>query len=376
METAITKLLGVEAPILAFSHTRDVVAAVTNAGGFGVLGATRLLPDELESALTWIEREVNGKPFGVDLLMPAKQAGLDEPASALTKEIPEEQIEFVQGLMEKYGVAEEGADDFALAEWRASTTRPERVSELLEVAFKHKIKLLASALGTPPAEVIARAHAQGIVVAALAGSIRHAQKSVAAGADVIIATGYEAGGHTGEIGTMVLAAEVSEAIAPVPLIAAGGIVTGRQIAAALALGAAGVWMGSVWLTSPEAETDKVVRQKYLAAGSGDTIRSKVRTGKPARQLRSAWHDEWEAHPEVSPLPMPLQGMLSEGAFPRISKAAEAGVLGAIELDSYFVGQGVGMMKSSKPVGEVVRGLIEELGETIERLAHLVDDDTP
>jgi len=165
---------------------------------------------------------------------------------------------------------------------------PKGYEPLLDVAFAHRIRLVASALGGPPQALINRAHAAGVSVAALAGNVAHAVRHKAAGVDFIVAQGTEAGGHTGEIATMVLVPDVVDAVSPTPVVAAGGIATGRQVAAAMALGAEGVWCGSVWLTTEEAETQPVVKQKFLRAGASDTVRSRSLTGKPARMLRSAW----------------------------------------------------------------------------------------
>ena len=178
-----------------------------------------------------------------------------------------------------------------------------------------------NALGPPPQHMIDRVKEEGRLIGALAGKAQHAERHVAAGVDLIIAQGAEAGGHTGEVGTMVLIPEIVDAVAPVPVLGAGGIGRGRQMAAAMALGAAGVWCGSVWLTTDEAETHPVVKQKFLAATSSDTLRSRSLTGKPARQLRSAWTDEWDDPANPRPLPMPLQPILVGQARARIDRAA-------------------------------------------------------
>jgi NAD(P)H-dependent flavin oxidoreductase YrpB (nitropropane dioxygenase family) len=221
--------------------------------------------------------------------------------------------------------------------------------------------------------MVAVARTKGVPVAALVGTVEHARRQVAAGADVIIAQGGEAGGHTGEISTLVLVPEVVDAVAPLPVLAAGGIATGRQMAAALALGAAGVWCGSVWLTTEEAETPSVVKEKMLAATSRDTIRSRSRTGKPARQLASAWTAEWEGPGSPGTLPMPLQMVLAEGAMRRITQASEAGVPGAKELANYFVGQCVGQMNAVKPARQVVYDIIEQFGDALTRLETITKD---
>jgi NAD(P)H-dependent flavin oxidoreductase YrpB (nitropropane dioxygenase family) len=360
-------MLGIDVPIFAFSHCRDVVAAVSAAGGMGVLGGSRYSPEQLDQELAWIDSHVGGRPYGVDLVMPARQAGKEVSGDELDSLVPHKHMSFVNDILQRYHVITDTSVPYDIMHSRGLSTRPETIAELIGVAFEHPIKLLASALGPPAPEIVDRCKDAGITVAALAGTARHAVRHVAAGAEIVVAAGYEAGGHTGEIGTMVLTPEVVDAVAPVPVLAAGGIATGRQVAAALALGAAGVWTGSVWLTTQESEVGAHVKQKMVAASSSDTLRSKTRTGKPARQLRSAWHDEWDAHPDIEPLPMPLQGMLSETAFLQIARAADANVPGAQKLDSYFVGQAVGLMSSSRKAREVFYDLVTGLREASEHL---------
>jgi len=375
MKTAVTDLLGIEFPILAFSHCRDVVAAVTNAGGMGVLGAVAHSPEQLDIDLTWIEEHTHGKPHGVDLLVPTQFVGKDEGGLApdeLRTLIPEEHRRWLGELLERYDIPPLPDD----GNWRSAVggmrIEPERMAPLLDVAFAHSIGLMASALGPPPPHFIDRAHASGIPVAALAGAVEHATRHRAAGADLIVAQGTEAGGHTGLIATMVLVPEVVDAVAPVPVLAAGGIARGRQLAAGLALGADGVWCGSVWLTTEEAETTPVVKQKYLEAGLGDTVRSRSITGKPARMLRSAWTDEWEAGDGPGPLPMPLQPALVGEALARIERVASKDA-GARQLSTYFVGQVVGSLRTVQPVRRVVLDIVEEFIDTMERLDGIMRD---
>ncbi|WP_113700245.1 nitronate monooxygenase [Nonomuraea lactucae] len=400
MRTAICERLGIEFPLFAFSHCRDVVAAVTNAGGFGVLGAIAYSPDELDTELTWIDEHVGGRPYGVDVLVPGKidAQALDLDAH-LADAIPERHREFIAHLLSKYGVSGpagpaagtagsvEGSVAGAVSGPAASGPAVSAVAGsadevgrrvtaagatgLIDVALKHPIGLIASALGPPPPEMVAKAREAGVPVAALVGTVEHARRQVAAGADLIVAQGTEAGGHTGDISTMVLVPQVVDAVAPVPVLAAGGIASGRQMAAALALGAEGAWCGSVWLTTEEAETAPAVKRKMLAASSLDTVRSRSRTGKPARQLKSAWTEEWDAGQESpGPLGMPLQLLVAEEAMGRIVAAAERGEPGAVELANYFVGQVVGQMNQIKPAREVVYEMVTEFADAVERLGGL------
>jgi NAD(P)H-dependent flavin oxidoreductase YrpB (nitropropane dioxygenase family) len=370
MKTPVCELLGIEFPLLAFSHCRDVVAAVTNAGAFGVLGAMRYDADELEVALRWIDEQVAGKPYGVDVIVPQRYEGKGEELDpeALAGRISDAHWQFLERLLAEHDLDGVWNREVALASSRASGLFSDaNVDALLDVAFSHPTRLIANALGPAPERLIDRAKQQGVPCAGLVGAPEHAVRQVQAGVDLVVASGYEAGGHTGEIGTMVLVPEVLAAIrgSGVPVLAAGGIVTGRQLAAALALGAAGVWTGSVWLTTHEAETSVFLREKMLRASSRASVRSRARTGKPARQLRSAWHDAWEGPESPGTLPMPLMGMLGGEALERIEAAAEGGHAGARELASYYVGQGVGLMSAAKSAGEVVQDFMEDFVAALE-----------
>jgi NAD(P)H-dependent flavin oxidoreductase YrpB (nitropropane dioxygenase family) len=381
MRTSICDQLGIEYPVLAFSHCRDVVAAVSRAGGFGVLGATTLTPEQLDMELRWIDGEVGGKPYGVDVLVPEKLAGMERGSgfkgAAIAELIPQEHRRFLDGLLAEYGIEAPGPDGddrpddetmHSMREPFAEALTGEGAVKLIEVALTHPIRLVANALGAPPAEMLKAAHAADVPVAALAGMGEHAARHVAAGVDIVVAQGYEAGGHTGEIATMVLVPEIVDAVAPLPVLAAGGIARGRQMAAAMALGAQGVWTGSVWLTTAEAETHPVVKEKFLAARSSDTTRSRSITGKPARQLKSAWTDAWDGPGSPGPLPMPLQPLLTDYALHRIRRAAAAGNPGAVQLVNYFVGQVVGSLDAVRPARQVLHEMIEEYVDTVAGLA--------
>jgi NAD(P)H-dependent flavin oxidoreductase YrpB (nitropropane dioxygenase family) len=377
MRTPVCDQLDIEFPILAFSHCRDVVAAVSKVGGFGVLGAVAFSPEQLEIELDWIDEHVGGRPYGVDLLVPAKYVGVEEGGldpSRLGDMIPAEHKAFVNGILDKYGVPPIPEDEAVtvrrgagLLSWSHKGAQP-----LLDIALARPgVRMIANALGPAPDFMVRGGHDAGKLVAGLVGKRQHAERQVQAGVDIIVAQGYEAGGHTGEVATMVLVPEVVDAVSPTPVLAAGGIATGRQIAAAMALGAQGVWCGSVWLTTEEAETHPVVKEKFLAATSSDTVRSRASTGKPARQLRSAWTDEWADPTNPDPLPMPLHGMLIAEAQGRIARAAATNP-GAKELVNYFVGQAVGQMNQVKPAAQVVLDMVEEFIVAAERIGGLVD----
>ncbi len=372
MRTEVCKTLGIEFPIFAFSHCRDVVAAVSKAGGFGVLGAVGFPPDELEVELKWIDEHIGDKPYGVDIIIPGKYEGMGELDPRKLEEmlraaIPEQHRQFVQKILADHGVPKLPEGEKPLNEllgWTAATATPQ-----VEVALQHeKVRLVANALGTPPPEVITRVHDAGRLVVALCGSAKQARAHKAANVDIIVAQGTEGGGHTGEIGSIVLWPEVIDAVAPTPVLAAGGIGTGRQMAAALAMGAQGVWTGSLWLTVQEADVPPPQMESYLAATSRDTVRSRSFTGKPCRMLRNAWTDAWEAPDAPKPLGMPLQFMVTSEAVSRGQRYAAKAK--GVSLNP--VGQIVGTMNSVRPVKDVIYQLVQEYLESVERLQQLTE----
>jgi NAD(P)H-dependent flavin oxidoreductase YrpB (nitropropane dioxygenase family) len=372
MKNPLCEQFGIEFPIFAFTHCRDVAAAVSRAGGLGVLGALAFSPEQLELELQWIDEHVDGKPYGVDIVMPMKtadrEAGLSDEAELPTKlreMIPEQHWAFVEELLAEHGAGdlppEPEGDGSAVSQgvlgWTEATGAP-----LTDIALAHPIALLASALGPPTPEVIDRAHAQGVQVASLVGRVQQAERSVASGVDIIVAQGYEAGGHTGEVASMVLIPDVVDAISPVPVLAAGGIGTGRQMAAAMALGAQGVWTGSIWLTVAESDMSPEMQQRLMAATSTDTVRSRAYSGKPARQLRTAWTEAWDSPESPGTLPMPLQFILQMHASRRAQRA------GASELVGMPVGQIVSRMNHVRTAKQVVFEMVEEYLEASDRIA--------
>ena len=378
MKNELCSKLGIDFPLFAFTHCRDVVAEVTNAGGFGVLGAVGLTPETLEIQLNWIDEKVKGKPYGVDLLIPQRMEGREEQISdaELRERIPPEHKKFIEDLMRRHQIDPSDLWDGRYDDRDSSVMRPDGAKKMLEVAFRHPIKMFVNALGVPPAEIIEEAHRRGMRVGALTGSRRHAVKHAEAGVDVLVAAGGEAGGHCGEIATIVLVPEVLDAIkdyANMHVLAAGGISTGRQMAACMAMGASGVWCGSVWLTTTEAETTPTVKEKMLKATSANTVRSRSRTGKPTRQLQSAWSDAWSSKGAPEPLEMPLQGILTRPAMVRVDKLAEGGHEGAKEIASYFVGQTVGLMNEEKSCRSVVYEFMQDYAEAVERLSNTLAD---
>jgi len=368
VRTAVCDAFGIEYPIFAFSHAREVVAAVSRAGGLGVFGALAYPVERLQEELAWVDEHVDGRPYGVDVVMPASAAGADlsgpDLADQLDALIPEGHRRYVEEVLDRHGVPRLPANvpkPRGLLGWTDQGARSQ-----VEVALAHPISLLVSALGPPPADVVARCRERGIKVAALIGTPDQARKQVAAGVDLIVASGTEAGGHTGEISTLVLVPDVVDAVAPVPVLAAGGVGDGRQLAAVLALGAQGAWTGSIWLTTAESNVGDVVLGKLLAAGSRDTVRSRALTGKPARQLRTPWTEAWDDPKGPGALPMPLQFMLTAEAQHRIGASGNEALAGSP------VGQIVSRMDRVRPVSDVLHDLVDGAAEAVDRLNQQLD----
>lgn len=374
MRTVFTDLVGVDQPLVGFNRSPGVVAEVSKAGGLGVLAATAYRPDEVDAQLTWIEAQTGRAPYGVDLLVPARTVDGDpsDLVASLRSQIPKRHLDFVAGLLARYDIDPSCLRDAPGADDTVQAIAPTGVEELLEVAFSHPICLVANALGPPPPTMVERAHAAGVVVGALVGRRDHAERQLAAGVDVLVAQGTEAGGHTGTTATMVLTPEIVDVAGPAPVLAAGGIASGAQLAASLALGAAGAWCGSVWLSTTEDITPEPIKHKLVAAASHGTVRSRTRTGKPARQLRSAWHDAWEEPDAPEPLPMPLQVLLAKDAWAVIDEAAGEGHEGARELESFFVGQVVGGFRALRPTADVVTEILRDCEQRLRELSGLVD----
>jgi NAD(P)H-dependent flavin oxidoreductase YrpB (nitropropane dioxygenase family) len=369
MKTRVCDQFGIDLPIFAFSHCRDVVAAVSKAGGLGVLGALAFSPDQLEIELKWIDEHVDGKPYGVDVVMPAKYAGAGEldperMGDQLKEMIPQQHRDWIEKVLAEHDVPplpEEERSEGLLG-WVHEKGR-----EQVQIALEHPIKLLANALGSPPKDVVDLAHEHGVKVAALCGSVQQAERHVNQGVDIVVAQGTEAGGHTGDVASLILWPDVVDAVAPAPVLAAGGIGTGRQIAAALALGCEGVWTGSIWLTTAESDTGPMAMEKLLEAGARDTVRSRSWTGKPACMLRTEWTEAWEREDSPGTLPMPLQFMLISDAMRRINK------YNVKELTTMPVGQIVGRMNKVRPVRDVMFDLVDEFVEASQKLEKLVEE---
>jgi NAD(P)H-dependent flavin oxidoreductase YrpB (nitropropane dioxygenase family) len=371
MKTKICDMLDIDFPLFAFSHCRDVVVAVSKAGGFGVLGAVGFSPRQLEVELAWIDAHIDAKPYGVDLAIPENMAVKHETGltnRALMRRVPDEHLRFVDQLLVKHGVDPESRVE--VAEDRVTGLMPDTAEAQMDVTFRHPVSLVVQALGLPPQSMIDRGRAHGVPIGALVGSADHAVRQVEKGVEVIIAQGGEAGGHCGEVSTMVLVPEVVGALrrfGSPPVLAAGGIMTGRQMAAAMTMGADGAWTGSVWLPTVESEISEVMREKFVAATSRDTVRSRASSGKMARQLRSAWTEAWADPDNPDPLPMPFQPMLTEYVMRRATRAAEAGNPSARQLVNYYVGQGIGMVGSVKSSRAVVQEFMEDFADAIERM---------
>lgn len=369
LHTKVCDMFGAEFPIFAFSHCRDVVVAVTNAGGVGVLGELARTPDQIAQDIQWIRDRVGDKPFGIDLVFPASV-----PASAnledLAAQIPEEHHRFMQTLRERYNLPEPRnraeTTEIGRGVARGGLLSQEHGRRQLDVALEARVPLIASGLGSP-AFVVEAAHARGIKVAGLIGKTRQARREVEAGVDMIIAQGYDAGGHTGEVGTFTLVPQVVAIAGGTPVLAAGGVGTGQHLAAALCLGAAGVWTGTLWLASRESDSSMVIKEKILAATEEDTTRSRALTGKPARLLKTQWTAEWEAPGAPAPLPMPLQGVLIADIMQSAQEAQFTPFMGSP------AGQVVGAIHEIKPCRDIVFDMVDDARQVFEGLGLIGDE---
>lgn len=375
MQTEFCKKVGIDLPIFAFTHCRDVVAAVSNAGGIGVLGAIGFSPEKLKEELDWIDAHVGDNVYGVDIVIPQKYEGQGEMDPEKLEEtlkgmVPEGHHLFAAKLLSDHGVPEmpesEGGSD--LLGWN------EAISTLLvdEALTRPKCRLIANALGTPPANIVKKVQDSGRLIGALCGKVKQAKAHKAAGLDFIIAQGTEGGGHTGDVGSMVLWPAIIEAVGELPVLAAGGIGSGQAILAALSLGAAGTWTGSIWLGVEEAHAEPAQKQSYFDATEEDTVRSRSWTGKPARVLKNDWTEAWETEGNPSPLAMPLQGMVTVDAIRRTTNYAGVGSTQKVGFNP--VGQVVGQMHDVESCRNLINRLMNEYIDAFEKIKALMPED--
>jgi NAD(P)H-dependent flavin oxidoreductase YrpB (nitropropane dioxygenase family) len=371
MKSRLTEMLGIELPLFAFSHCRDVVVEVSKAGGIGVLGASGVSAEHLEEELCWIDAHIGGRPYGVDILIPNTYEDVGLGDLDLDQLLPAQHRDFVKLLCDQAGMAPlPAAESKVLLETavRAVNMTPEEGRELLEIALRHPIKLVVNALGTPTKVQVSALQARGIRVGSLIGKADHAHAQVAAGVDMIIAQGSEAGGHTGSISSIVLWPQVIDLVAPIPVIAAGGIGRGRQMAAALAMGADGIWCGSIWLGTRESELDQDLKERFFRARSEDAVQTRSLTGKSCRALRSKYTDAWDTPGAPKPLAMPLQTLL--WTEPRLRAQRSR----ASDWMTYPVGQIVGDMVAERSVRGVISEMLAEFVDSVERLQNVVSGD--
>ena len=372
MTNSLCERLGIEYPIFAFTHCRDVVVAVSKAGGIGVLGVVGFTPEQMKEELDWIDAHIGDRPYGVDIVIPQKYEGMDAlSAEDMEKQlwamVPKEHIEFAEQLLANAGVPEwpDGSKTMGLMGWTDATATP-----LLDEALtRPKCRLIANALGTPPAEKIKQVKDSGRLIGALCGKVKQAVQHKEAGLDFVVAQGGEGGGHTGEVGSIVLWPQIVDAIGDLPMLAAGGIGNGRQIAAAMAMGAAGVWTGSLWLTVEEAHTQPAQKQSLLDASSEDTVRSRSWTGKPCRMLKNDWTAAWDRADTPDPLGMPLQGLVTSDGIRRTVVYADAGDCQKIAFNP--CGQVIGQLNTIESCRQVIYRLLDEYVDAVDKAGGLL-----
>ena len=367
----LCEMFRIDVPIFAFSHCRDVVVEVSKAGGMGVLGMARMGPERLREQLLWIDDHIDGRPYGIDILMPSTFSAPVTEKFDLDKMLPAEHVAYVRNMLDAAGIAplpELERDNIIKELLTELSFTPNESLQMLEIALTHPIKLVVSALGSPDADLVKRIQARGIKVAALAGKPQHTIRDKQNGCDFVVAVGTEAGGHTGTVSAMVLWPQVVDAVAPLPVLGAGGVGRGRQVAAALALGCAGVWCGSVWLGTAQSEVVPAIKDKMFAASSEDAIQTRSVTGKPCRTLRSAFTDAYEQPGAPVPLSAPLQNILwwAEGRT-RVERVSAKDFL------TYPVGQIVGDLQQQTSVKKVIQYMMTELLESHAHLANFIND---
>ena len=352
LKTSLCEMLGIEYPILLAgmgsrgkATPAELVAAVSECGGMGVIGGSGLEPEEIRAVIRKV-RSLTQKPFGVDLLLPAKLADAAKTRSEVRRHLRErypEHVAFARRVLADHDVAELEVNNEVVI----SDTLIERQ---LEVLFEEKVPMFAAGLGDP-SRVVPRARGQGMKVLGLAGTVSNGQRHVKAGVDIVVAQGYEAGGHTGKIANFALIPQLVDAVSPVPVIAAGAIADGRGIAAALSLGAVGVWVGTAFLVADECGIADAMKEQLINGRAQDFDIQRIYTGKTMRCYRNALVEAW-GKSGLEPLPMPYQKILFDDFNESVAAA------GKWDLHSNPAGQGAGLLKARKPARQIFEELVE------------------
>ena len=308
LRTPICDLFGIEYPIILAGmggvSMAPLVAAVSNGGGLGVMGAANLSPDDLRTEIRRT-RALTDKPFAVDLLAPL----------------------------------------------------PQMILPFLPVLYEEGVEIFVAGLAIPEKQV-PEMKAHGLKIMVMTGKVKHAVRAEAAGADVVAAQGTEAGGHTGEIGTLALVPQVVDAV-KIPVVAAGGIVDGRGVVAALALGAQGAVIGTRFIATPEATAARQYQEALVRAEQDETVRTRCYSGKPLRSLRNPYIAEYEADPsKLRPFPEQLMISAQRNVMAYWNAEADPG------RTCFPAGQGVGAFREIKPAAEVLREIVAHAGAVL------------
>lgn len=348
LRTKLCELLEVELPIVCFTHCREVAVAATHAGAFAVLGEALRTMEEIERDIRFVREGVGGRAFGIDLVLPQSSPRSGTP-DELYAEIPAEQRAYADSIKQRYHVPDP-THDVVLRQWGGLNAKIARAQ--IEVLLDEQVPVIATGLGAPDF-LFDEARARGIKLIGLIGARRQAVRQIERGADLIVAQGFDAAGHTGGVGTFSIVPSVVEAAGEVPVIAAGGVTSGRHLAASLCLGAAGVWCGTAWLASEESDVDPLIKQRILGADGDETSRTACISGKTMRVLKCPWTEEWEREEAPKVLRSPYQMLLTSHYLQGANDARRP------DLMTEAVGQGVAFVKRSQPVAEIVAEMASE-----------------
>lgn len=356
--TPLCERLGVRYPIFGFSHSVDVAVAIARGGGFPVLGLAREMPHEIPHILADVQARMGNMPYGIDLMLPAK---VPEAASIneLKASLPAGHQAFVAELRERFEVRPPVKPSFFTTQVRSETL----FNDQIEAVLASNCRGVATAIGLR-GDLIKRAKALGKVTFSLVGSVRHAQKALDMGVEVLIAQGYDAGGHTGPVGTMSLLPQVIALAGDRPVLAAGGIATGEQVLGTIAMGAEGAWLGTLWMAARENHTPPALLQRLIGSSSEDTLITRAHSGKPCRVVRSEWIDAWAQPGAPEPLSMPLQQVLTGDVFASMHEHGD-------ERTIYeAAGQSVFAILSETTVANQMAELVSGMESAWSRLARL------